>query len=38
MALGVLCVLVHENSWIPKKDKNLFYLTYAVLAASLFAE
>ena len=38
MALGVLCVLVHENSWIPKKDKSLFYLTYAVLAASLFAE
>ncbi len=38
MALGVLCILVRENSWIPKKDKTLFYLTYAVLALSAFAE
>lgn len=38
MALGVLCILVHENSWISKKDKHLFYLTYGIIAGSAFAE
>ncbi len=38
MALGVLCILVHENSWISKKDKHLFYLTYGIIAVSAFAE
>ena len=38
MALGVLCILVHENSWLEKKDKNLFYLTYGIVALSAFAE
>lgn len=38
MALGVLCILVHENSWISKKDKHLFYLTYCIIAGSAFAE
>ena len=34
MALGVLCILVHENSWIPKKDKHRFYLTYGIIGAA----
>ena len=38
MALGVLCVLVHENSWIPQKDKHRFYLTYGIIALSALAE
>lgn len=38
MTLGVLCILVHENSWIMKKDKHLFYLTYGIIAVSAFAE
>ena len=38
MALGVLCVLVHENSWIPQKDKHRFYLTYGIVALSALAE
>lgn len=38
MALAVLCILVHENSWINKKDKSLFYLTYAIIALSALAE
>lgn len=38
MAMGVLCVLVHENSWIPKKDKHRFYLTYGIIALSALAE
>ena len=38
MALAVLCVLVHENSWISKKDKGLFYLTYGIVALSALAE
>lgn len=38
MALGVLCILVHENSWIGKKDKRLCYLTYGIVALSAFAE
>ncbi len=38
MALIVLCILVHENSRIPKNDKNLFYLTYGIIAFSALAE
>lgn len=38
IALAVLCVLVHENSWIYKKDKKLFYITYAIVALSAFSE
>ena len=38
MALGVLCILVWENSWIPREDKRLFYLTYGIIAFSAFAE
>ena len=38
LALAVLCILVWENSWIPKSDKWRFYLTYAVIALSAFTE
>ena len=38
MALGVLCILVHEISWICKEDKHLFYLTYGIVALSALAE
>ncbi len=38
IALGVLCILVHENSWIYKEDKHLFYLTYGIVALSALAE
>ena len=38
MALVVLCILVHENSWIGKKEKRLFYLTYGIIALSALAE
>lgn len=38
MALAILCILVHENSWIPKPDKRLFYLTYGIIACSALAE
>ena len=38
MALIVLCILVHENSWIGKKEKRLFYLTYGIIALSALAE
>ena len=36
--LGVLCILVHENSWIPREDKRRFYLTYGIIALSALAE
>ena len=38
MALGVLCILVYENSWIPREDKRLFYMTYTIIALSALAE
>jgi diguanylate cyclase (GGDEF)-like protein len=38
MALGVLCILVWENSWIPAGDKRRFYLTYGIIALAAFAE
>lgn len=38
MALGVLCVLIHENDRIPRADKRLLYLTYGLIALSALAE
>lgn len=38
MALCVLCILVRENSWIPRKEKRLFYLTYGIIAISALGE
>ena len=38
ISLGTLCLLVHENARIPHGDKQLFYLTYALIAVSLLAE
>ena len=38
IALAVLCVLVHENSWIGKRDKHMFYLTYTIVGISAIAE
>lgn len=38
MALGVLCILVKENSWIPNERKLSFYLTYGIIALSAFTE
>ena len=38
MALGVLCILLWENSWIPKEDKRHFYLTYGIIALAALAE
>ena len=38
MSLGVLCVLISENSWIPRANKGIFYLTYGLIAVSALAE
>ena len=38
MSLGVLCILVWENSWIPREDKRRFYLTYGIIALSALME
>ena len=38
MALGVLCILVYENSWIPRAKKRPFYLAYSLIALSALAE
>ena len=38
MALGVLCVLVHENDRTPKWVKTDLYLAYALIALSSAAE
>lgn len=38
MALLVLCVLVRENGRIRSENKNLFYLTYLLIALSALAE
>lgn len=37
-ALGVLCLLVHENARIKYRDKQLLYLTYALIAFSALTE
>lgn len=38
MAMGVLCVLIHENHRISESDKRMFYLTYLLIAVSALAE
>ena len=38
VALGVLCLLVHENARITHRGKRLLYLSYALIAASSLAE
>ena len=38
IALGVLCLLVHENARISDRSKHLLYLTYALIAVSSLAE
>lgn len=38
LALGVLCLLVHENARIHARDKGLLYLTYVLIAVSALAE
>lgn len=37
-ALAVLCVLVHDNGRIEKKQKRIFYLTYLLIALAAAAE
>lgn len=37
-ALGVLCLLVHDNARITLRGKRLLYLTYALIALSSLAE
>ncbi|MBQ5398420.1 MAG: GGDEF domain-containing protein [Ruminococcus sp.] len=37
-ALGVLCVLVHDNSRISKKQKLIFYITYLLIGLAASAE
>ncbi|MBQ8095022.1 MAG: GGDEF domain-containing protein [Clostridia bacterium] len=38
MTLGILCILVQENTWISKEDKRRFYMTYVIIALSAFGE
>ena len=38
MTLAVLSVLIYENGRIPREDKQLLYLTYALIALSALAE
>ena len=38
IALGAMCVLVHENDRILRKDKRVLYITYLLVALSAFAE
>ena len=38
IALGALCILVHENDRIPRENKRLLYTTYLLVACSAFAE
>lgn len=37
-ALGVLCVLVHDNTRISKKQKIIFYFTYLLIGLAAAAE
>lgn len=37
-SLAVMCVLVHENGRIKSKQKNMFYLTYLLIALAALAE
>lgn len=38
VALLVLCVLVHDNTEISKKQKNVFYLTYLLICLAAASE
>lgn len=38
MALGTLCILVRENGRIERSDKDILYITYALVALSALAE
>ncbi|MBQ9610390.1 MAG: histidine kinase [Lachnospiraceae bacterium] len=38
IALSVLCILIHENYRISKKDKRVLYLTCVLIAVSALAE
>jgi len=38
LALAVLSILVSENDRLPREDKRLLYLTYALIAASALME
>ncbi|MBQ9277462.1 MAG: histidine kinase [Lachnospiraceae bacterium] len=38
IALGVLCISIHENYRISKKDKRVLYLTCVLIAVSALAE
>lgn len=38
LALGVLCILVYENSWIPRAKKWPFYLAFCLIALSALTE
>lgn len=38
LSLGILCILVHENSQISKSDKHMYYITYIVIGVSALAE
>ena len=38
LALAALCLLVHENARIQRRDKRLLYLTYILIGISALAE
>ena len=38
LALGILCILIHEKERISAKDKYILDLTYALIAAAALAE
>ena len=38
IALGTVCILVHENGRISKADKRLLWLTYVLIGLSALAE
>ena len=38
MSLGVLCLMIYENARLSQRDKQLLYLTYALVAFSALAE
>ncbi len=38
LALLILSVLIYENARIPAREKKIFYITYALIAVSQFAE
>jgi hypothetical protein len=38
LSLILLCVLVHENERLGKRDKAIYYLTYALIGVSALSE